>query len=102
MYLVEILLPLYDKNGASFPKRAFDQVRHECTERFGGVTAFLRAPAIGLWKDSDGATRRDDIAVFEVMADSLDREWWRRYRAQLETDFDQESIVTRALQIEPL
>jgi hypothetical protein len=102
MYLVEILLPLFDKQGTRFPKSTFDQVRNDCTERFGGVTAFLRAPAVGLWKDSEGEIRRDDIAVFEVMADTLDREWWRDYRARLETAFNQDSIVTRALQIEAL
>jgi hypothetical protein len=102
MYLVEILLPLFDKSGVRFPKSTFDQVRNDCTERFGGVTAFLRAPAVGLWKDPDGAIRRDDIAVFEVMADTLDKDWWRQYRNRLEAAFDQDSIVTRALQIEPL
>ena len=97
MYLVQILLPLYDNEGHAFDAREFVQLRSELTDRFGGVTAYTRAPARGLWKGDSGSTSRDDIVIFEVMTEGLDREWWTRFRKQLESRFRQESVIVRAL-----
>jgi hypothetical protein len=97
MYLVQILLPLYDNEGHAFDAREYVQLRSELTERFGGVTAYTRAPARGLWKGDSGSTSRDDIVIFEVMTEGLDREWWTRFRRQLESRFRQESVIVRAL-----
>jgi hypothetical protein len=102
MHVVEILLPIFDQTGKKFPRSAFDRVRRDCTEHFGGVTAFMRAPAVGLWADSEGTVHRDDIAVFEVMTESLDEQWWREYRRQLESSFGQDSIVVRACEVRML
>ena len=101
MYLVEILLPLYDNEGRRFGAGEFDRVRDELAEHFGGVTAFRRSPAEGLWKEG-GETSRDRVVIFEVMADSLERDWWREYRAELERRFQQEKIVARATGFEEL
>jgi hypothetical protein len=98
MYLVQLLLPLRDNGGNAFGRADFDEVRSELTERFGGATLYARAPAVGLWKDGDGEVARDDVLVAEVMADHLDREWWRLYRADLERRFRQEKLVVRALE----
>ena len=95
MHLVQILLPLYDNAGAPLPRELFSRVREELTGAFGGLTAFTRAPAEGLWKDG-GETTRDDIVVFEVMAERLDESWWRAYRGELEKRFRQDEIVVRA------
>jgi hypothetical protein len=95
MHLIQILLPLYDNTGNAFGEELYAEVRRELTERFGGLTAFTRAPAQGLWKD-EGKTKRDDIVVFEVMADELDAAWWRHYRKKLEAAFRQDEIVVRA------
>jgi hypothetical protein len=100
--LVEILLPVYDNAGAAWPKAAFDAVRDQLTERFGGVTAFTRSPAVGLWADDAGRVRRDDVIVVEVMTDQLDREWWAGYRHELEERFRQQEIVVRAVGCERL
>ena len=102
MQLVEILLPLYDDRGRQWPQSAFDTVRTELTERFGGVTAFTRSPAVGLWEDPAGRVRRDDVIVLEVMADELDRAWWTRYRRELEARFHQQELVVRAVGCERL
>ena len=96
MYLVEIFLPIFDNAGVPFPKQQFDRVRRELTDRFGGVTAFVRSPADGLWTDAAGQVRRDEIAIFDVMTDTLDHDWWRAYRKRLEEGFRQEEIVIRA------
>lgn len=102
MHLIEIFLPMFDNSGNRFPKAAFDQVRAELIDRFGGVTAFLRSSAIGSWRDDSGDVHQDEIAVFEVMADRVDRPWWCEYRRQLEEHFRQEEIVIRAREIETL
>jgi hypothetical protein len=47
LYLIQILLPLYDNAGAPLPRELYDDVREELTRRFGGLTAFTRAPAEG-------------------------------------------------------
>jgi hypothetical protein len=102
VFLVEFLLPTFDNDGAQFSKEEFDRVRRELTERFGGVTAFMQSPAVGLWADDRGVVRRDDLVSFEVMAETLDREWWRSYREQLCGRFRQQEIVMRASSFERL
>jgi hypothetical protein len=102
MFLVEFLLPVFDNHGVHIPKDEFGRVRRELTDRFGGVTAFMRSPAMGLWADESGAVRRDDLVSFEVMAESLDRDWWRDYRQQLARRFRQQEIVMRAISFERL
>ena len=102
MYLVEFLLPLYDNEGTPFAKPDFERVRRELTDRFGGVTAFMRSPAMGFWADETGTVRHDDLAGFEVMTERLDRDWWQTYREQLCARFRQREIVVRATAFEKL
>jgi hypothetical protein len=103
MYLVQILLPLFDNEGAALPQLEFRRVTSELSHRFGGLTAFTRAPAEGSWKERDDAhPTHDDIVVFEVMTEKLDRAWWAAYREDLERRFRQEEIVIRAQTIEQL
>jgi hypothetical protein len=96
-WLVQILLPLYDNDGQRFSEDTFARTRAELLERFGGLTAYQRAPARGLWKADDGDVAKDDVAVFEVMSGDLDRDWWSAYRRELERRFRQDTIVIRAL-----
>ena len=102
MHLIEILLPLADNEGKPFAADLHRQVRDELVEHFGGVTAFTRNPAEGLWKEGGGDPARDDIIIFKVMADWLDRGWWRGYRSELERRFRQDEIVIRAREVELL
>ena len=102
MHLVEFLLPLYDNEGKPFARDEFERVRRELTERFGGITAFMRSPAMGQWEDESGVVRHDDLAGFEVMTATLDREWWRAYREELCKRFRQQEIVVRASEFEQL
>ncbi len=96
MQLIEIFLPLTDNSGRKLPKAAFAATREELIARFGGLTAYSRAPARGFWKDK-GETTRDEIVVFEVMAKRLERRWWRDYRRALQKRFRQDEIVIRVL-----
>lgn len=102
MFLIQFLLPTRDNAGQPFAQREFDRIRQELTERFGGVTAYLRSPAVGLWADDSGSIRRDDLAILEVMAQALDHAWWRQYRVQLEQRFRQDEVVMRATSFERL
>ena len=94
MYLVQILLPRSDNQGQPFPGREFDRLKEELAARFEGVTAYLQAPAQGLWKDG-GETKSDEMVVFEVMTPKVDVSNWRRRRADLERRFRQDKILVR-------
>jgi hypothetical protein len=101
MYLVQILLPLFDNEGRSFERHFYDGVQEELAKKFKGVTAFRSSPAEGIWHEA-GEVSRDAIIVFEVMADKLERDWWTPYRAGLEARFRQEKLIVRAIKIEQL
>lgn len=98
MFLVQILLPLYDNSGVRFQPTLYNTVRGELVEQFGGITAYSRAPAHGLWHDSEQLVR-DDLIIYEVMSETLDRLWWRDYRRRLESCFQQQALVIRAQRI---
>ena len=95
MHLIQILLPLYDNAGNRFGPEPYRVVREELTGRFGGLTAFSRAPAEGVWHEG-GKRHQDDIVVYEVMTESVDESWWRDYRGRLEELFRQDSVIVRA------
>jgi len=101
MKLIEIFLPLADNAGRKLPKTAFADTRRELIARFGGLTAYSRSPARGFWKEK-GKTARDEIVVFEVMAKSAQRTFWRGYKRELEIRFRQEEIVIRMLDCETM
>jgi hypothetical protein len=103
VFLIEVLLPLYDNARRQFDASFYGEVAAELTEQFGGLTAHTRAPATGLWKPSeDEHATRDDIVIYEVMTERVDREWWGEYRRRLETRFRQEHLVIRAIAVEVL
>jgi hypothetical protein len=102
MFLVECLLPVADNAGTHISKDEFEHVRRELTERFGGMTAYTRSPASGLWADESGRVHQDEVVSFEVMTETLDRDWWRAYREKLERRFRQQEIVVRATSFERL
>ena len=101
MHLIQLLLPLHDNNKQEFPVAYFLKVREELTDRFGGVTAFVRSLAVGLWKDANKVSR-DDKLMFEVMSNQLDKEWWSNYRTQLQKEFRQEELLIWASDVTKL
>jgi hypothetical protein len=102
MYLIQLLLPQYDNDKRPFSRQHFDGVRHRLTEKFGGVTAYLRSPAVGLWKANDRDVSRDDVVMFEVMSEQLDASWWAEYRGDLEKTFRQDQVLVRAIAVRKL
>lgn len=100
-HLVQILLPKDDNQGHPYDLSVFQTVQSRLAGRFGGVTAYSRAPAEGVWAH-DGTHEHDDIVVMEVMVETLDRAWWSTFRRELETTLRQHQIVMRAHLIEIL
>ena len=102
MFKLEIFLPVYDLKGIQFEYQAYDDVQNTLIHRYGGVTAFMRTPASGFWKNTLGQIEKDDVAIFEVMTEEIDRVWWQGFRKQLEHQFAQQEILIQATQIERL
>jgi len=99
MYLIQILLPLNDNAGRPHKRHLFQNVAAELTDKFGGLTAYTRVPAEGLWKDDDSGTDRDEIVIYEVMTEELTEGWWRKYRRSLEKRFRQERVILRSQEV---
>lgn len=101
MHLIQILIPVYDNDGRPFPRELFEGIRAPLIERFGGLTAFVQSPAVGLWRDKDdGETDRDELILVEVMVETFERDWWSSFRKTLERTFRQQEMVVRAIAIE--
>lgn len=100
-HLIQILLPLFDNEHQPLPHRLHEEVKASLTLEFGGVTAYVHAPAEGRWKDGTRETR-DEMVMYEVVTDSLDAAWWGRYREILTARFQQKEIMMRALPMQRL
>jgi hypothetical protein len=94
-HLVQILLPKETGGGEPVSRQWFENLLKELTGRFGGATSFLRSPGEGLWQKG-GEKEWDSIAVIEVMAEELDKAYWRSLRERLERELMQNEIVIRA------
>jgi hypothetical protein len=102
MHLIQIFLPLYNQEKNIIPADIFSGISKELTEQFGGITAYSRSPATGLWKENNEKTVKDEIIIYEIMAQNLDRNWWRTYKENLEKIFEQDEIIIRAWEVEVL
>jgi hypothetical protein len=96
MYLIQLLLPV----SAAPDAEAFASTREELADKFGGVTAYSRAPAEGIWRSPAGDESRDSVLMVEVLVQTFDRPWWRAYRDRLARRFRQEEIHVRAIPAE--
>lgn len=96
MYLIQLLLPLYDNDQQALPRSLFREVSDELIERFGGLTTYSRAPASGYWLEDGDHAVHDESVVYEVMVEVLDKDWWAAYRDELECRFRQKALVVRA------
>lgn len=102
MYLIQLLLPASLSKGDEAGADPVTQTRRELTEAFGGLTAYLRTPAVGVWTSPDGGRAHDEVVMVEVVAERFDRTWWREYAQRLARRFSQEAIHVRALQVDLL
>jgi hypothetical protein len=101
--IVQLLLPTVDGEGVKVPLSKMRSLARELSDRFGGVTSFLRAPAEGLWQPHENApAEKDDIVIFDVMAEDLDEAFWRSLRVRLKADLGQSEIIVRAQPVDLL
>jgi hypothetical protein len=101
-FLVQLLLPTRDNEGQTFSADVWEKVKDVLLDRFGGLTAYTRSPAEGFWAPTPGQKWRDDVFIVEVIAENLDRQWWRSFKAELEVALRQEQLVVRALPMDDL
>ena len=94
MHLIQILLPISSTPDAG----AFARTREELVNKFGGVTAYSRSPAEGIWTSPDGNRERDAVLMVEVFTEQFHRAWWRAYQHSLAERFGQEEIHIRAIE----
>lgn len=102
MFLIQLLLPIRLPDPAVSATTALADTRRELTQKFNGSTAYVRSPAKGLWTAPDGEVEQDEVVMVEVVAETLDRAWWRSYADLLATRFQQQVIHVRVLPIELL
>jgi hypothetical protein len=95
-FLIQILLPTRRADGDPVSRELFQEITSELTHRFGGLTAYTRSPAEGLWKDDDEKPVQDEIVIYEVMVADVDAAWWGDYRNKLEARFEQNCVVIRS------
>ena len=98
MHLIQILLPRADNTGKPFGRDMFEYVKQELASRFEGVTAFLQAPAEGVWREG-AKCNEDEIVIFEVMVEEIDLEDWRHRRSELERRFRQDKVIIRYMPV---
>lgn len=101
-YLVQLFIPGFDVGGTRFEGSYFRLVHEELLENFSGLTAYTKAPATGVWAPAEGEVELDEMVVFEVMVEEVDRQWWKEYREKLEMRFAQEQILVRVLPMEQI
>ena len=102
MYLIQILLPLYDNRGRRLPKKLFDDTSRSLAKFHGGVTTYTRSPAVGLWNSGGSKLKKDEIIVYEVVTRDLKEKLWKSRRKKWEAAFRQESILIRASRCQQL
>lgn len=100
MQLIQLLLPLYTNQKELFPEEIFIGIQKELAEKFGGITTYTRAPATGLWKETEDKTVKDAIIIYEVMAEEIDKNWWQSYKTKLEELFKQDEILIRSWKVQ--
>lgn len=102
MHVVQILLPLFEKTGKRVARALLRSTAQQLAREFGGITAYTRAPAEGLWRRRGARLARDEVVIYEVMAPNIDHVFWRKRRRQLEKAFVQDAILVRAIRVRQL
>jgi hypothetical protein len=97
--LIQLLLPVADNDGRPFPDEVLERVKQALVDKFGGLTAYGRAPAEGVWESGAEGRQRDDVVIVEVMTPDVDPSWWTAFKEKLESELGQEEIVIRAFSI---
>ena len=102
MVLIQLLLPITAAHPQSGDANALTKTAQELVDAFGGLTAYTRSPAKGVWSSAAGAQDEDDVVMIEVVTERFDRVWWKAYAASLAARFAQDTIHVRSMPVELL
>jgi hypothetical protein len=102
VYLIQMLLPTRVASGAAISDEVLGETRDELIAQFGGVTAYGRSPAAGVWTSPEGRVEQDNVVMVEVLAEGFDVRWWRDYGEKLKHRFEQASVHIRASEVQVL
>ncbi|MEJ2881009.1 inorganic diphosphatase [Pedobacter sp. GR22-6] len=97
--LVQLLLPLQDRDGKGFPDAFYEKFQHQLTEKFGGLTVYQRNPAEGFWKEGRSETVKEAMLVHEVLVGTIDEAYWKNLKASLLKQFRQDDILITSIRI---
>jgi hypothetical protein len=97
--LVQLVLPVRDNAGKEFPGKVWEELKTRLAGKFGGVTAFRRAPAEGVWAPADERRTAEDVFIVEVMTPALDKAWWAALQIELERTLRQDHVIIRAIPV---
>ena len=102
MYLVSYSSPSLTMTGGASPTANFERcaTSWSTVRRTHGLHPFDRRRTVARRSERYGI--RDEIVVYEVMCETVDRAWWSNYRATLERRFRQDELVIRVQQVERL
>ena len=102
MVLIQLLLPTTVAKGDAISDDVLGETRDELIRQFGGLTAYGRSPASGVWTSPEGRVERDNVVMIEILAEAFDVPWWRDYAGRLKRRFEQDSIHIRASEVQVL
>ena len=90
MHLIQILLPLTDNAGRPYPDDLLQGIQSELSQCFGGLTAYRRAPAKGVWTRGHPKHRRRHCGRRSDGTEHWTPHWWREFRTRLQQILRQE------------
>lgn len=99
MYQIQLLLSLYNNEGKAFPSSHYEKVKLFFNDKFGGITMYTRTSVVGLWKESPHSTVKDELIIYEILSDQLEKDFWQHYKSDLQSLFQQEEMVIKACEI---
>jgi len=92
-YRFEVLVPLADDAGRTFPASKIEKVSEDLVKHFQGCRCQPLAPFVGSWKQR-GHVYRDNLLLFSVDAPRSDESltWMLTFKDRLKRQFSQLEI----------
>ena len=78
-----MLLPIRSATGDVIAPGVLGTTRAEILKQFGGLTAYVRAPASGAWTSPEGDVEEDNVVMIEILAQAFDRDYADTLKAVL-------------------
>jgi len=100
MNLLQIFLPLFDRNGKHFLRDHYKMTEGELVKRFKGFTAYSRSPASGLWKDDQAKIQAERARHLRSDHGSIGLALVAKIPGSLEERFQQDQILIRSQNID--